>query len=157
VIVETGCVRAEKDWDGAGQSTMVWDWMAKHQEGGKLEVVSIDNDPAHVELASRLCTSVSFVCMDSIEELSTMPKDLLERATLLFLDSMDHNPPYGESELHAAGELAVAWRWLPKGCLIAVDDCNPDGTGKHFLVRQFFERLKIRPEFESHITIWRKP
>jgi hypothetical protein len=157
VIIETGCIRATEDWKGAGQSTMVWDWLA---EKSKLafEVYTCNNDPAAVQICEKLCKSVNIEHSDSLAWLtSPAMSEPLSQCDLLYLDSMDHNPPYGESELHAVGELAIAWPELPKGCLIAVDDCNGDGTGKHYLIRHFFDRLHIKPELKGYITIWRKP
>lgn len=157
LIVETGCVRRENDWEGAGCSTRVWDWMVEETEGAT-GAISIDNDSGHVELAKHLCRNVKVQLEDSIFALRRMVElGVAREIDLLFLDSYDHNPPYGPSELHAAGELACVWDHLKSGCFIAVDDCNPDGTGKHHLVRQFFIRMNIKPEKSDYIHIWRKP
>lgn len=155
LIIETGCVRDEDDWVGAGQSTEVWNWLVKESEG-HLGAISIDNSPLHCDVAKKLCPLVSIVQDDSLHWLM-LHKEELSKCDLLYLDSMDHNPPYGDSELHAAGELAIAYPSLPSGCMIMVDDCNPDGTGKHFLIRQFFDRMKIVPAMVDYQCIWVKP
>ncbi len=155
LIVETGCVRAKDDYEGAGASTLVWDWIAEQTKRG-ICVKSVDNNLAHVELARRLAPNSEIHCIDSIAWLRANTA-LLTECSLLYLDSYDHNPPYELSELHAMGELAAAYESLPKGCLIAVDDCNPDGTGKFGFIKLFFERANVLPEVKGYITAWRKP
>jgi len=151
-IVETGCIRTESDWAGNGQSTLQWQWMAQQDEA--IEVESVDIDPKNCVLAERLCPNVWIHNSDSIEFLSTKA---MREPDLLFLDSYDHDPPYGPSELHAVGELACVWDRLKSGCMIAVDDCNGDGTGKHYLIRHFFDRMGIKPAVASYIHVWIKP
>lgn len=155
LIIETGCVRQVDDWDGAGCSTLVWDWIVT-QSKKQICAKSIDINPNHVKLANELAPHVDTHCIDSIAWLRAN-RELLAECSLLYLDSMDHDPPYYSSELHAVGELAAAYDSLPKGCMVMVDDCNPDGTGKHHLVKKFFERAGVQPEIQGKVFIWRKP
>lgn len=151
VIIETGCVRKEDNWAGDGQSTRVLSDIANSMLG---TLISIDKDPDACALATRLCPSARVRCEDSIVGLST---GFVEKCDLLFLDSYDYQPPYALSELHHAGELAVAYERLPSGCLIAVDDCHGEWVGKHVMVKVFMQRMGIEPEIEGYITVWRKP
>ena len=151
LIIETGCLRSENDWAGNGQSTLLWSWMAQHGA----QVGSVDIDEQNVRFARQRCPGVYVQFSDSIEFLSVLQEP--NRIDLLYLDSYDHDPPYGPSELHGAGELACVWDKLKSGCMIAVDDCNGDGTGKHYLIRHFFDRMGIKPVVASYIHIWIKP
>lgn len=90
VIVETGCVRQDDDWSGAGMSTVVFgDYLSTH--GGHLWTV--DNDQAHLETARDLTRAyrpyTSYVLADSVEFLRSFRSEI----DLLYLDSLDY--PYG--------------------------------------------------------------
>ena len=94
LIVETGCVRAADDWEGAGMSTLVFgEWAAEHGA----EVWSVDNDASHVAFADSLVDHrrVSLFCDDSLVWLRDLsPRLAWRRIDLLYLDSLDY--PYGE-------------------------------------------------------------
>ncbi|VVB50670.1 Uncharacterised protein [uncultured archaeon] len=149
-VVETGSTWTE-DWHGQGCSTRVWEWLVANLGGS---VKSIDIDPGHVKLARSFSRGAEIIQGDSITELLKMD---LSNTSLLFLDSYDHNPPYGLSELHVVGELAVCYERLPSGCLIAVDDCANETSGKHNFVNAFFKRMGIAPLKVSYIYVWQKP
>lgn len=149
-IFETGCVWTE-DWKGQGCSTKLWEWICEATKGS---VLSFDLNDEHVELARKFCPKAHIVSGDSIEGLLQYNSTDLD---LLFLDSYDHNPPYGLSELHAIGELAVCYEKLPSGCLIAVDDCGSETSGKHNFINVFFKRMGIEPLLKSYIYVWQKP
>lgn len=152
-IVETGSMRNPGNWAGDGQSTMLWDFIAKYTNGS---VFSIDTDPGAFELVRTHCPNVIPFLGDSIEMLSTF-SDNLNVTDLLYLDSLDYKDETALSELHHVGELAASYPKLKSGCLIAVDDCQSDSLGKHFLVKMFFERMNIRPIQSGYITLWKKP
>lgn len=107
VIVETGCVRKEEDWDGAGYSTYLFGAFVR-AHGGKL--VCYDNHESHLRTARMLCQPfadrVSFQAADSVEGLRTHPA----AADLVYLDSLDvGHDGYREhclAEAQAAAELA---------------------------------------------------
>jgi hypothetical protein len=154
-IGETGCVRDENGWIGNGNSTMMWEWIGKKTGG---DIFSIDISPDNVNLARRIAPRVNYYRNDSVHMLSHPELDVkLRHLDLLYLDSYDHNPPFGLSELHHAGELAACYERLPSGCMIAIDDCHGEDSGKHFLVNQFFKRMKIPPLLTSYVFIWVKP
>lgn len=155
IIVETGCVRVRDNWIGDGQSTRIWNWFADKIEAG---VQSIDISPEACVLAMELCPFVHVSCDDSLSLLSRHAKiGLLSDVDLLYLDSYDLTPDNPNSELHHAGELAAAYRFLPSGAWIAIDDCHTDTEGKHAMVKQFFDKTKISPVVSGYITIWEKP
>lgn len=149
-IIETGSVRDETNWSGDGCSTFLWECLCEMTGGYG---VSIDSGLTAHQIVGRHCRRMSSRLEDSIEGLMNV---VTESADLLYLDSWDYAGD-GMSELHHVGELAVAYPRLPKGCLIAVDDCHGEYVGKHALVKRFFELIQIRPLFESYITIWEKP
>lgn len=155
LIVETGCVRDVTDWEGAGCSTLIWDWVVT-QSKKQICAKSLDISAISVKIATEQAPNVEVHCIDSIAWLRAN-RELLGECSLLYLDSYDHKPPYELSELHAVGELAAAYEALPKGCMILVDDCNADGTGKHHLVKKFFERAGVEPELKGKMYLWRKP
>lgn len=149
-ILETGCVWT-LDWVGQGCSTRMWEWLTS-KAGGSIR--SIDISEEHVTKARAACPSAEVILGNSLEVLLKLD---ISNIDLLFLDSYDHNPPYGLSELHAIGELATCYERLPSGCLIAVDDCNPTGFGKHNFIKMFFKRMEIAPLTEGYIHVWQKP
>lgn len=161
VIIETGCVRNPKGWEGEGCSTIIWNWFAERGA----ECYSVDNNPKHVEIAREYAPRVQITLGDSIDYL--INEKAIERCNLLYLDSYDYLlGKESLSELHHAGELAVCYERLPSGCLIAIDDCidnyagdadKPMKGGKHKLCEYFFERAGIKPAFKGFITGWVKP
>lgn len=156
-IIETGCIRSEHDWAGNGQATALWNWMS-----GKAltkRVMSVDISAENIRKCQNLCPNVTAIQCDSLlylTQITAMP--FVKSINLVYLDSYDHdNPKKPQSELHAAAELGCLYDNLSSGCLIAVDDCHPDGTGKHYLIKHFFQRLGIEPLVSSYIHVWRKP
>lgn len=152
-IAETGSMRALGNWGGDGQSTLLWNFIAKHTNGCAF---SIDSNPGAFEMVKTHCKNVIPFCDDSITMLTDLA-GLVENLDLLYLDSMDYQGETALSELHHAGELAACYSKLKSGCLIAVDDCHTDDQGKHFLVKTFFDRMNIEPIVKSYITVWEKP
>lgn len=116
VMVETGCIRSEEDWRGAGFSTYLFAVMA-HRVGGHLH--SFDNNPEHVEFARKTTlemNSVSFQCGDSVEQLSSFGRPI----DILLLDSLDSF--VSNSAEHALNETKAALPWLHPRSLILFDD-----------------------------------
>jgi hypothetical protein len=149
-IVETGCSWTS-DWKGQGCSTQVWSWIIS-KIGGSLK--SLDISPEHSRECCKLNPLTQTVIGDSIESLLKLDMELVD---FLYLDSYDHNPPYGLSELHAIGELACCYERIPPGCLIAVDDCKSKNHGKHNLISKFFKRMGIEPSISGYMHVWEKP
>lgn len=155
-IIETGTARARGNWSGDGQSTLIWDWLAGEIDGAK--VLSIDMNPAAVELAKEQTKNVKFLVGDSIEKLSSQKSTVLSKVGLLYLDSLDFDWGAGHvSAQHHLGELLAVWESIPSGCLIAVDDCHSPYQGKHTAVAAFMAEKKIIPAFSGYQMGWIKP
>lgn len=152
-IGETGSLRILDNWEGDGQSTRLWDFIAKYTNG---RAYSIDKSQETHLLVGLNCPNVVSFCDDSLMILPSL-EHLVKNFDLLYLDSMDYEPPFALSEIHHAGELAFCYPRLKSGCLIAVDDCHSDFQGKHVFVKAFFDRMGIAPLLKSYITIWKKP
>jgi len=152
IIVETGTLRQPGNWAGDGQSTRVWDWLARKHAA---LVLSCDINFEYCQTAAKLCPAVEVICADSITFLrGYLPPTI----SLLYLDAFDYTPGVEiSSMMHHAGELAAVWDRLPKGALIAIDDCHSDNNGKHALVKQMLKCFGTAPELESYIHVWRKP
>lgn len=153
-ILETGTLRNVGNWKGDGQSTRVWDWIARKKKGF---VASVDFDSNAYSLARMECQHSHIVCQDSISFLRTwMPI----APTLLYLDSIEWGITREQNLtcwMQQVGELAAAWDKLPSGCLIASDDSASRDVGKPVLTRRLFEALNIQPELDTWIAVWRKP
>ena len=157
-IVETGCMRPpclpDHEFED-GQSTLVWDLLARITNG---RCITIDINPQNIEYAKeRVSNRTDLICGDSIPILSTFtPPAMID---LLYLDSMDLKEGVElDSALHHAGELAAAWKWVPSGGIVAVDDCVGPFIGKHALIRCYFEILgNLHPRALGNISWWERP
>lgn len=151
-IIETGTLRKNDDWLGYGHSTILWDFIVS-KTGGIAKSVDIDLDM--IRFARSICKNITFIHCDSVGFLRGT--DVLD-VDLLYLDSYDWSKnDHISSCLHHITELGCVWDRLPKGCLIAVDDCHSRTEGKHVLVHQFFkEILKQEPIINCHVQVWRK-
>jgi hypothetical protein len=121
-IVETGCIRADNDWAGAGYSTFLFGLFA-HRLGGNL--LSIDLSSASVNYAARVCAtlpSVTMLCSDSVKAIS----ELSGPVDLFYLDSMDANIP-GHEE-HGLNEAKQSVQKISNDGLIVFDDTVKDGS-----------------------------
>lgn len=155
-IIETGTARARGNWQGDGQSTLVWDWLAGEIDDAK--VISIDLNPNAVEVAKEQTKNIKFIVGDSITKLAAQTSKTLSKVGLLYLDSMDFEWGRGEvSAQHHLGELLAVWDSLPSGCLIAVDDCHSPYQGKHTAVAAFMAAKEIPPAFSGYQMGWIKP
>lgn len=153
--IETGTMRQPDNWCGDGQSTRVWDFACQLDSG--LACLSVDKDLAACVMAESH-TSVQVHCADSVLFLSRLRTDILARARVLYLDSFDWSPNLAlASALHHLKELTAAWRALPSGCLVMVDDCHADDAGKHVLVKDFMDHLEVKPVYTGYQTAWVKP
>lgn len=120
-IVETGCIRADNDWAGAGYSTFLFGLFVE-RAGGKM--LSIDIDRHNCEYARRVCHNlrgVSVQCDDSLQAL----RQITEPVDLFYLDSMDtHVPQHAD---HALAEAKICVDKVSPGGLIVFDDTLYEG------------------------------
>lgn len=150
-IAETGCARMTDNWDGDGQSTLVWDWLIGELGGTGL---SMDISKENALHAAGQVSSIKVACVDSVVGLRTMVQP--ERLDLLYLDSYDLTDGI-ESPTHHLAEVTSVYPLLSSGCLIAVDDCVTEQHGKHRFVRDWLSRMGVEPVVRSYITVWVKP
>jgi cephalosporin hydroxylase len=150
-IAETGCARQADNWNGDGQSTLVWDWLIGELGGTG---ISMDISKENALHAASQVSHIKVANVDSIIGLRTLVQP--ERLDLLYLDSYDLTDGI-ESPTHHLAELTSVYPLLSSGCLIAVDDCVNEQHGKHRFVREWLARLGVEPVVRSYVTVWRKP
>lgn len=156
-IVETGTARVEGCWEGHGQSTLIWDWLAE-KLSPRLGVISIDLVQEHIQIAQSQVSRVTFIRGDSVQMLSGLSQNLIEKTALLYLDSFDWTPELAfESAAHPLCELTTVWAHLPSGCLVVVDDRHSAHQGKHVMVDGFMRKMGIEPLFAEYQIGWIKP
>jgi len=136
-LVETGCVRQLENWEGDGNSTILFHKFAE-QTGSRLYTIDIDAD--HCRLAIENCPGAIVVCGDSVAELYRLRKSL-SAIDFLYLDSfdLDWNNPH-PSALHHLKELCAAAPLLRPGAIVFVDD-NASGAGKGMYVAEYMRAI----------------
>ena len=156
IIIETGTARQFNNWEGDGQSTLIWDFFTRILTS--LAVLSIDiNDEAVFNASIQVSNKVKFCIGDSLKVLPELSDSVLARTSLLYLDSFDWTPELQEaSSEHHLKELLAVWERLPIGTLVVVDDCHSKTQGKHTAVAAFFVQQNIQPLFVGYQTGWIK-
>lgn len=118
-IVETGCIRAEEDWRGAGFSTYFLGAYAAACDG-KLD--SVDKGESHCAFAKKWTRvfgcHVAVHCDDSLHYL----RERREEADLIYLDSWDTDVP-GYAE-HGLKEIQAAQHLLHAKSMVVYDDTS---------------------------------
>ncbi|BCZ84370.1 hypothetical protein PTKU64_80450 [Paraburkholderia terrae] len=150
-VVETGCIRAEDDFAGAGFSTYVLGAYL-HARGGHL--VSVDVDPNHCAFARQwTCCfgdTVEVCTADSVAWLASSR----ERIDLLYLDSLDANDPHAGE--HGLAEIEAAYPRLHGRSLVACDDTVYQANafhGKGALVVPWLIERGWRVIYSGHQTV----
>lgn len=153
-IIETGTARIADNWEGDGQSTLIWDVLAA-KFTPRISVLSIDADPQSITTAFNQTKYVDYRGGDSLMVLRNIPNYVLARTYLVYLDSMDwHEEINMDSAFHAMSELAVIYRMLPSGCMIMVDDAHGPTSGKHWMVEWFLGKQSITPVRKHYQFSW---
>jgi len=122
-VVETGCIRAEDDFAGAGFSTYLFGAYLQHRNG---HLTSVDNDLNNCTFArrwTRCFGDIVDVChADSVAWL----KNGSEPIDLLYLDSLDSD--HARCAEHGIAEVQAAYSRLRGRSLVVCDDttysCN---------------------------------
>jgi hypothetical protein len=116
-IVETGTIRAEEDWPGAGFFTYLAGAYVHHRSG---RLFSADVSESHVKFARQWTTvfgkAVQVIHQDSVAYL----RSFTEPVDVLYLDSLDRNEP-AHAE-HCLRELEAAHPRLHDKSLVVIDD-----------------------------------
>jgi hypothetical protein len=152
-IVETGCVRDLNNWEGDGNSTILFNLFAS--ETGST-FYSIDINPSHCDLARRSCPKATMLSGDSVTMLHQL-RSSVDAIDLLYLDSfdLDWSNPH-PSALHHLKELCAAAPLLKSGSFVFVDD-NSGGIGKGMYVADFLLNIGAEKVFEGYQVGFRMP
>jgi len=176
IIVETGCVRTAGNWQGDGQSTVLFDKYISSRDSESV-LYSVDSNADAIAQAKNLVGDrVKLTQDDSVKFLNNLTGQLLEEGKtidLLYLDSFDIDWVYWyPSAAHHLKELCAAIRGIRKDSLVAVDDSPRDGHfatgtsrkphfvaepaigGKGRLVAEFAAACGAKLEFADYQAAW---
>ena len=147
VIVETGTVREDYNFEGDGCSTILFDRYVDTQ-GGTL--LTVDIDPVACKNARTVTTHAEVIEADSVEFLSTLEGHV----DLLYLDSFNIYNWLDDWEAsgHHLKELFAAKNIIKDGTLIVVDD-NLYGTSVGQKSNQKFGKGRMINEMMKSIGI----
>lgn len=146
LIVETGTSRQPNNFEGDGQSTLMFDAFVNYYRG---KVYSVDISQENCEIARKqVSNKTEVVCEDSLKFLKTFKN--LSNIDLLYLDSydVDFDKPHN-SAMHHLEELAIVYSGLKIGCIIMVDD-NKNGVGKGIYVNDFLTKLNCKKIIDDY-------
>ena len=158
LIVETGSVREPDNWEGDGQSTLLFDRYAQGRPG--THFATCDISPV---TAAKCCALVSrhteVKCGDSIPFLYGLnARDWTGYSRCFYLDAYDvdwRNPQ--PSAAHHLKELTALAPLLQPDSLVVVDDSPIDRQGKGYLVKEYADAIGATTLFHDYqlgITGW---
>ena len=174
-IVETGCTRQANNYEGDGQSTVLFDKYAQANPGSL--VYTVDLDPKATETCSSLVSgSVKIHTGDSIaflKGLGQAPPPQFKAIDLLYLDSydVDFESPHASALHHMKELVAIAPLITPK-TLVVIDDSPHDGimiissgnsinflrrpkiSGKGKYVAEYAESISASLQFSGYQCGW---
>jgi hypothetical protein len=176
IIVETGCARSPGNWQGDGQSTVLFDKYISLRDAESV-VYSVDISPNAIARAKQsVSPRVQFTQDDSVKFLKQLAGRLADESKtidMLYLDSFDLDWVYWyPSAVHHLKELCAAMRSIRKDTLVAVDDSPLDGPfitqspsqlhfvsaptvgGKGRLVAEFATACGAKLEFSEYQAAW---
>tara|TARA_R100000231_G_scaffold8027_3_gene10930 strand:- start:494 stop:1132 length:639 start_codon:yes stop_codon:yes gene_type:complete len=156
VIVETGTIREDYNFEGDGCSTILFDRYVDTQ-GGTL--LTVDIDPVACKNARTVTTHAEVIEADSVEFLSTLEGHV----DLLYLDSFNIYNWLDDWEAsgHHLKELFAAKNVIKEGTLIVVDDNlymkNTDTNkkfGKGRMIQELMKSIGIPPYIDGYHMGW---
>ena len=176
VIVETGCVRSAGNWDGDGQSTLLFDKYISARDEDSI-CYTVDISPASVQECKYLVSDrVQVNQDDSVHYLYGLSQQLLaenKTITFAYLDSFDLDKVYWQpSAIHHLKELLAIKDCITKKTLIVVDDCpmqahyvsageglikaieTPAIGGKGRLIAEYAQAIGAKLEFAEYQAGW---
>ncbi len=154
LILETGCMRIPDNWEGDGQSTFMFDALARDRGG---TVISIDITAESIDTARRACSSATQLILgDSVAALHALARLAARPASLLYLDSYDLDlaDPM-PSAIHHALELAAARPLIGPGTVVCVDDYGIAAGGKGLILDRFFAAIRAEVLHSGYQKVWR--
>jgi hypothetical protein len=156
LIMETGCLRIPGNWEGDGQSTFMFDALAKSRGG---VFFSIDVTMESIETSRRACSSsTNLILGDSVATLHNLGALIDRPANLLYLDSYDLDPQNPmPSAIHHAMELMAAQRLIGPGTIVCVDDygVGPKAGGKGLVLDLYFSAIRAEALYSGYQKMWR--
>jgi hypothetical protein len=156
LIVETGCLRIPRNWEGDGQSTFMFDALATARGGF---FFSIDVTMESIETARRACSSsTNLVLGDSVTTLHNLGALIARPANLLYFDSYDLDPQNPmPSAIHHAMELIAAQPLIGPGTIVCVDDYSvgAQAGGKGLLLDLYFSTIRAEVLHSGYQKVWR--
>jgi hypothetical protein len=174
-IVETGCVRLEDNWEGDGQSTIMFDKYINYRDQDSI-CYTVDISPAAVLECKRLVSSrVQVNTDDSVHFLRGLSEKLkMEKKFINFayLDSFDVDMTYWHrAAIHHLKELLAISNCINNTTLVAVDDSPlnanfidgeasrvifgiPSVGGKGRLIAEFAAASGAKVEFTGYQAGW---
>ena len=157
VIVETGTVREENNFEGDGCSTVLFDHYIGTQ-GGTL--ITVDIDPKACKVAERLTTYAEVIQGDSVEFLATLEG----KVDLLYLDSFNIYNWLDDwkASAHHLKELFAAKNVIKEGTLIVVDDnlyvpeseTSNEKCGKGRMIHELMKSIGIPTYVDGYHIGW---
>ena len=131
IIVETGCLRIKDNFEGDGQSTLLFDYYTQFRGKGS-KVYTVDIDPEATKNCSEMVSkNVDITTADSVGYLNKLSKkfyDEKKNVSLFYLDSFDldwRSPE--QSCAHHLKELVSIKKILKENTLVVVDDSPING------------------------------
>jgi hypothetical protein len=170
IIVETGIVRDFDNWEGDGNSTVIFDDLV-NQIGGMTVTIDIDFQ-ACFDATLHLSEKSRIIWGDSISVLASIDLVIPKPIDILYLDSLDIK---GNNEiqasLHNLNEFQSANAHLSQNCILFIDDTFgihynatledidridkfPDivqGKGRYLL--EFFNKIGVHFKFTGYQQI----
>ena len=144
IIVETGCLRIKDNFEGDGQSTLLFDYYTQFRGKGS-KVYTVDINPEATKNCSEMVSkNVDITTADSVGYLNKLSKkfyDEKKNVSLFYLDSFDldwRSPE--QSCAHHLKELVSIKKILKENTLVVVDD----SPIKRLLARIFRKKRKFR-------------
>lgn len=176
-IVETGCLRKADNWEGDGQSTLLFDRYAEHHPGSFVATVDI-NAEATAICRSLVGAAVRITTGDSVNFLRDMaaaPPPELPALDLLYLDSfdVDFDDPM-PAAIHHMKEFVAASPLITAETLVMVDDSpssflgvlsvdssfsaitDPQISGKGKLIADYARHVGAEQRFAGYQCGWIK-
>ena len=183
IIVETGCLRIKDNFEGDGQSTLLFDNYTQFR-GNKSKVYTVDINPVATKNCSEVVSkNVNITTGDSVGYLNELKKKFYDQkinVSLFYLDSFDLNwRAPEESSQHHLKELVSIKKILQKDTLVVVDDSpitgylqesdikkgnldfvpiglvpKPSISGKGSLVHQYAMHTGAKLLFSNYQTGW---
>jgi hypothetical protein len=170
LIVETGCARQLDNYEGDGQSSLLFDKYIK-EYGGEFHTVDISEESTRY-CESRMTSSNSVVYTDdSITRLKKLNQKFQaenKKIDFLYLDSFDaprDDPEVcSRSALHHLFELLTIIPSLKTGALIGVDDNwieskdnNNFLCGKGFIIYEYMNKIDNPLSHNGYQLFWKLP